>query len=62
MEERSGEEKQGVRCAECGGALAHDQRYCTECGTRRAQLPQYVAGLIGDGFCVEVEAMAVTAG
>ncbi len=23
-------------CAACGGALAHDQRYCLECGTRHA--------------------------
>lgn len=25
------------RCAECGAALAPDQRYCIECGTRRGQ-------------------------
>ena len=25
------------RCTECGAALAPDQRYCVECGTRRGQ-------------------------
>src|ERR1700733_9803541 len=35
------------RCAECNARLAHDQRYCVECGTRRGLLPEYVAGLIG---------------
>jgi hypothetical protein len=35
------------RCTECNARLAHDQRYCVECGTRRGPLPEYVAGLIG---------------
>lgn len=47
MEERLGEEKRDVCCAQCGSTLAHDQRYCVDCGMRRAPLPRYVAGLIG---------------
>jgi hypothetical protein len=35
------------RCEECGSGLAHDQRYCVECGTRRGPLPAEIAGLIG---------------
>jgi hypothetical protein len=35
------------RCTECNARLAHDQRYCVECGTRRGPLPEHVAGLIG---------------
>jgi phosphatidylinositol-3-phosphatase len=35
------------RCAECQARLAHDQRYCVECGTRRGPLPAQIAGLIG---------------
>ncbi len=27
---------QGEPCANCGALLARDQRYCLECGTRRA--------------------------
>ena len=34
-----------LHCRECGGSLAHDQRYCTRCGTRRGALPAHVAGL-----------------
>jgi hypothetical protein len=34
-----------VRCGECRAPLAHDQRYCLQCGTRRAVLPAHVAGL-----------------
>jgi hypothetical protein len=32
----------GDRCSNCGAPLAHDQRYCVECGERRGQstLPQ----------------------
>jgi hypothetical protein len=36
-----------VRCAECGSRLAHDQRYCVDCGARRGPLPMQVAALIG---------------
>ena len=35
------------RCAECDAGLAHDQRYCVECGARRGSLPAEIAGLIG---------------
>jgi hypothetical protein len=36
-----------LRCAECDAALAHDQRYCVDCGARRGPLPSEIAGLIG---------------
>jgi phosphatidylinositol-3-phosphatase len=36
-----------VRCAECDSRLAHDQRYCVECGARRGPLPAGIAPLIG---------------
>jgi phosphatidylinositol-3-phosphatase len=36
-----------VRCAECEARLAHDQRYCLECGARRGPLPADIAQLIG---------------
>jgi hypothetical protein len=36
------------RCSECGQPLAHDQRYCVVCGTRRVPLPARVAVAIGD--------------
>jgi hypothetical protein len=35
------------RCSECNAGLAHDQRYCVECGTRRGPLPAEIAALIG---------------
>ena len=35
------------RCADCQARLAHDQRYCVECGTRRGPLPAQLAGVIG---------------
>ena len=35
------------RCAECQARLAHDQRYCMECGARRGPLPAQIGGLIG---------------
>jgi hypothetical protein len=34
------------RCAECRARLAHDQRYCVECGARRGPLPAAVADLL----------------
>ncbi len=34
-------------CPECGAPMAHDQRYCVRCGTRRGGLPAHVAGLLG---------------
>ena len=36
-----------ARCADCQARLAHDQRYCLECGARRGPLPAQVAQLIG---------------
>ena len=36
-----------ARCAECQSRLAHDQRYCVECGARRGPLPAQLAGVIG---------------
>jgi len=41
------EPRSAFRCEECGAGLAHDQRYCVECGTRRGPLPAEIAGLIG---------------
>jgi hypothetical protein len=35
------------RCGECGERLAHDQRYCVECGARRGPLRPAIAVLIG---------------
>jgi phosphatidylinositol-3-phosphatase len=35
-----------IRCTNCEAPLAHDQRYCVECGTRRGALPAYVAAMI----------------
>jgi hypothetical protein len=37
----------GTSCAACGAPLAHDQRYCLECGERSGELPPHVASLIG---------------
>jgi hypothetical protein len=34
-------------CDECGVRLAHDQRYCVECGVRRGPLPRAIVELIG---------------
>ena len=36
-----------MHCAECEARLAHDQRYCVECGARRGPLPADVAPMIG---------------
>jgi hypothetical protein len=35
-------------CAECGTALAYDQRYCTACGARRGPLPIGIAVVLGE--------------
>jgi phosphatidylinositol-3-phosphatase len=35
-----------LRCTACRARLAHDQRYCVECGARRGSLPRHIAGLI----------------
>ncbi len=36
-----------MSCASCGSTLGSTQRYCLECGTRRAPLPPLVAARIG---------------
>jgi phosphatidylinositol-3-phosphatase len=41
------ESTSALRCAECATRLAHDQRYCVECGARRGPLPAQVAQMIG---------------
>jgi hypothetical protein len=46
MDERTGEELTGDRCAKCSAPLAHDQRYCVECGTRRSALPRQISQLL----------------
>lgn len=33
-------------CKKCGAPLAHDQRYCVECGERRGSLPERVSRLM----------------
>jgi hypothetical protein len=35
------------RCDQCRAALAHDQRYCVECGQRRGPLAHAIGQLIG---------------
>jgi phosphatidylinositol-3-phosphatase len=35
-----------LRCAVCDARLAHDQRYCVECGVRRGSLPARITELI----------------
>ena len=34
-------------CAECGSRLAHDQRYCVDCGARRGPLPRHISQVVG---------------
>jgi phosphatidylinositol-3-phosphatase len=41
------EPRSTLRCAGCDSPLAHDQRYCVECGARRGPLPLEIAALIG---------------
>src|SRR5258708_3614311 len=36
-----------MSCSECGAPLAHDQRYCVECGARCRALPPAIAALMG---------------
>jgi hypothetical protein len=33
-------------CLQCRARLAHDQRYCVECGTRRGPLPAQIAQIV----------------
>ena len=46
-ESTAAEPRSAIRCADCCAPLAHDQRYCVECGTRRGPLPARIAELIG---------------
>ena len=41
------ESRSALRCAGCDAPLAHDQRYCVECGARRGPLPAEIAALVG---------------
>ena len=50
MEPVPGDRTSIHHCTECGATLAHDQRYCVECGTRRGPLPQRISQLIGGIF------------
>src|SRR6185312_5169336 len=40
---------QGEPCASCGAPLAGDQRYCLECGARRAQARVAFRDILGPG-------------
>ena len=37
-----------ARCAVCDAPLAHDQRYCLECGTRRVPLPARIQAMLDE--------------
>ena len=50
MEPVPGDKTRIHHCTECGATLAHDQRYCVECGARRGPLPQRISQLIGGIF------------
>lgn len=45
-DEGSKKAARATSCADCGARLPSDQRYCLECGTRRAPLPPLVAAQI----------------
>jgi len=47
MEAKASDQPSLLHCAECGSPLAHDQRYCVACGTRRGPLPRHIAQVIG---------------
>ena len=47
MEDNRGARDDVSLCAQCSARLAHDQRYCVECGTRRGALPAGVAAMVG---------------
>ena len=49
------EDTRCMSCVECRAALAHDQRYCVQCGARRAPVPHAIARhiqAIGAGHAV----------
>ncbi len=41
--------EQGEPCRSCGAPLAEDQRYCLNCGRRRADQRVDYESLLGDG-------------
>jgi phosphatidylinositol-3-phosphatase len=50
MDARSNTWRSVFRCSNCLQALAHDQRYCLDCGARRGPLPAHIAAVIGGIF------------
>jgi hypothetical protein len=55
------QDNRAARCVQCGSPLAHDQRYCVECGTRRGPLPRAVARQI-DAIGAQSPRLAAAAG
>ena len=49
-------------CANCGAALAHDQRYCLTCGTRRGPLPRVMDGTLRELRAPEMPSALVPVG
>ncbi len=47
MDANAHNEPNPSRCTECGSPLAHDQRYCVECGARRGPLARRISAVIG---------------
>lgn len=63
-DERSGAPR-AAGCTECAAPLAHDQRYCVECGERRGPLPSAILALLdppGPGGSEETDGLAAPAG
>ena len=42
--EAAGSSEAAARCSSCGSAIAHDQRYCLECGERLAPVSGFLLG------------------
>ncbi len=51
-----------ARCDECAAPLAHDQRYCVECGARRGPLAPSIAARVAHGDPANSEPSADAAG
>ncbi len=47
--EAAGSSEAAARCSSCGSAIAHDQRYCLECGERLAPVSGFLLGRPQDG-------------
>src|ERR1700756_3809720 len=60
--QRLSDQPHAGRCAGCGALLAHDQRYCVNCGTRRGPLPPDVEAMIRDLRHVSPVALAAPEG